>query len=344
MTIAKKASQSPINHKNPSTHKSFDKKHQFVTIRINGSLGADLKEIFMKKILSIALAVASIAQQSSAMQPLAARTAGQLAKHYGKKGFSGMMTALHWNIALGDSFIFAVNRAINSDRDKTLEKLQDASEQATQFVKNELEKTYGIKIDGVKIVPSFDQEHTDMAVYKKHICLAPSTEQKITQALASNNQKMIDELLGQIGHENSHVAHNDRAWKTAADIALPFITHGSVKLISRMLPTANKTSPFLLEQFMKIPTGIAKNKITEMARMAVCRHQELRADNEIVNDIEKLTGFRNTLINFEQKSNQLLNQSKVQRWVNNFFEEHPLPEKRIKKLDQRIALLEQESH
>lgn len=298
----------------------------------------------MKKISLIILATTAIIQQTSAMQPLAARTAGQLVKHYGKKALSGTMTFMHWNIALGDSFVFAVNRAINSGNDKTMEKLQDANERATDFVKNELEKTYGTKIDGVKIVPSFDKEHTDMAVYKKYICLAPSTEQKITEALASNNKKMIDELLGQIGHENSHIAHNDRAWKTAADIILPFVTHGSLKVISRMLPSTSKTNPFLLEQFMKIPTGIAKNKITEMARMTVRRHQEQRADNEIVNDVEKLTGFRNTLIDFEQKSNQLLNQNKLQRWINNFFEEHPLTEKRIENLNQRITFLEKEKH
>ena len=82
--------------------------------------------------------------------------------------------------------------------------------------------------------------------------------------------------------------------------------------------------------------------------MAFYRYQEKKADNNIADSIDLLNGMKSLLSDHEQiiiKNHEHMPPiySKYHRWINNFGEIHPSPTNRIKKLDQRIALLEKKS-
>jgi len=303
----------------------------------------------MKRTVSIAILSMLIAGPMSAMQPLAARTATQLAKHYAKKGFSGTMTGLHWAIALGQPFVQGIQNAmILYDENKFFKNFENVDGQITDFIKSELQKTHNKEIDAVKIHPLYAQRSIPMGTWNKHILLAPSTAQELTKALQANDQETIDKWRAILQHEGSHIKNNDLVLRAAANIALPFVTHGSVKAIRNLIPIAKKTRSFLGEQLIKIPTALGKNAITTNATMAMYRYQEQRADESISNDINLLNGFKRVLCDIESATVEHLAQFNLSpelmercRWVDSFGQEHPLPKKRIERIDQRIALLEQ---
>ena len=82
----------------------------------------------------------------------------------------------------------------------------------------------------------------------------------------------------------------------------------------------------------------------------IMRYQEQRADNEINNDIETLTGLKSVFLEMEQEAELIKKQLspnqikliKLTEATEPFFGTHPPIAKRVKKLDQRIALLEED--
>ncbi len=306
----------------------------------------------MKKMILAIFAILAITGQFYAMQPMAAKITVPLLKNFAKKGFSGAMTGLHWFIAAGGSINMAYQREkILYNEKETLKTLANANEEITQFILLSSEKTHNIQIDGIKIDPAMDIAQTPMATLRKHILLSQSTADAITCAIENNDETVLNKWLGVLEHENNHTKNNDLIWRTIADVTLPFVTHGSIKVIRNALPIAQKTRPFLREQFMKIPTAMGKEIMTGCSRMTVYRHQEQRADDEVSNDLDKLNGLKNLFNNFDEQQRQsLINTLQISpenidyvRLPLSFLQEHPLPTKRIEKLDERIALLKKES-
>jgi len=295
--------------------------------------------------------------QSSAMQPLAARTAGQIAKHYGKKGFSGMMTALHWYIAAGASINEGVKKIkdlSNEEKNLAAGGYTDATDDVSNFVVSTIKETHNIKINAVKIEPISpydDNPFPHIASQRKHIIMNSSTATEITNALKDNDQKTLDKWRAAIEHESNHIKNEDLLLRAAADLTMPFITHGSVKIIRNILPFAKKTRSFLGEQLIKIPTACGKRDITFFSKMSLCRYQEQRADNQVSDNLNRLTALKPHFEDLHDHQigdlKKIFNTSNenIERinWMFNFLQEHPLPKKRIEKLDQRIASLEKQS-
>jgi len=281
------------------------------------------------------------------MQPAAAKTASELIKLITKKAFSGSMTGLHWTIAAGQSFHAGLTRAHALwDEKKTFANLADADEDTTQFIKCYLEKTHHTTINAVKVDLGM---RTPMECINKHIIISYSAARKIEEALETNNQTILNEYRGILDHENNHIESNDLMWRTAANFTLPFVTHGSVKIIRNALPIAKKTRSFLSQQFIKIPTAFGKDFITASTDTAIARHHEQRADDNISNNIDLLEGFKTTVKTMDQERQPIFasrftpNQLKAFHWTINFFEGYPLLTTRIEKLDKRIALLKKQS-
>jgi len=304
----------------------------------------------MKRTVSIAILSMLIAGPMSAMQPLAARTATQLAKHYAKKGFSGTMTGLHWAIAAGLPVAFGAKVIKQHANEKEVfQPLTDANEQTTNFVKSELQKT-NTTIDAVKICPFYDTIMLPMGTSRKYITISNGTADVLNQALATNDETTLNKWRGTLQHESRHIYHNDLFNQGIACLTVPFATHGLTKTIYNSVSTAKKSNSFAVKQFVKIPTGLGKLTITMCALMAYSRYYEQRADNEVSNDINILKGLKSTIDETEQKNiegmkpfNLSPSQDKWLRWSTNFLEPHPLPTKRIAKLDERIAALEKQS-
>jgi hypothetical protein len=281
-------------------------------------------------------------------QPAVNKSSGQLIKLFAKKTLSGSMTGLHWTIAAGVPVHTGLARAnILLNEKKTFSELTNADENTTQFIMTSREKTCNKKIDAVKIDPEYTLLGAPMTTWNKHIIISPSTAHEITEALKADDQIILNKWRGTLEHEGNHIKNNDFWWRTAADLTLPFVTHGSIKVIRNALPIAKKTSSFLGEQLIKIPTAIGKAHITNITRMAICRLQEQRADDEISSDVNALNGMKELLKEAEQKNVELLkelNPSPFLQWRSSFYDMHPSNTLRIEKIDQRIALLEKQSH
>jgi hypothetical protein len=279
------------------------------------------------------------------MNTAANKTAGYYAKLFAKKLTSGTFSTLHWTVAASTSFLAGIQGSMTLYNEEAQmqkeEDIIDANRQTTDFIKSEIQKISSEKVYGVKIFP--ERYDIPMAAIKKNIAISQSTANEITEALETNNQEILNKWRGTLAHEESHRRHNDLFWRSVVGFAMPFATHGSVKVVRNIIPIAKKIRSFGGEQFIKIPTAFGKAYITHFARMAIDRSQEQRADNEVPNDKALLNGLKSTLVDIEQTIIKKNGNNKWKRWGLNFFEQHPLPAKRIKKLDQRIALLEKQS-
>lgn len=305
-----------------------------------------MMERALNKIILILFFASISMQQTSAMNPFIGRTTIQSLKPFIKKGFSGSMTGLHWMIAAKDSISSGYNRIKILSDEKTAfaeDGYVDANENVTRFITSTLKEKQNIEINAVKVHPT---DPTVAGQLQKHIYISQKTSAELTKALEMHDDVIISKWRGAIQHEGNHIKNNDLIWRCAADLTLPFFTHGSVKIIRYLLPFAKKSRSFLNEQLIKIPTALGKADITANLRMALYRHQEQRADDQVSNDIPTLSGLKDLFVDAEKNDLENLNHLHLSpknldrfRWCLNFYQTHPLPNKRIEKLEQRIALL-----
>lgn len=263
---------------------------------------------------------------------------------------AGLMTAAHWIISSSHSIQSGISRvAITSDENTTLanELCIEVDTQINDFITSELQKIIPKKNIAIKINPAYSVNCPAISL-TNHIVIAQYVADEITQALETNDQTTLNKWRAVIQHEASHIKNNDLFWRSIADFTTPIITHAFFELIWHITSSNTKRSFSLTwpeEQHIKIATALYKFITTYCIRMAIYRYQEKRADNSIANDINLLNGIKSFLNNFEQitikkYSNILSFEYKLIRWINNFYETHPLISNRIKKIDQRIALLQ----
>lgn len=316
----------------------------------------------MKKAL-LGLLFLGFAQTSFGMQPMTARAAISALKPLMKKGFAIGMTGLHWTIAAGTSIKQGFQKTQycwDEEKSLTAEKYTNAQDDVNNFIMSALKENHNITIAGVKVEPHnpyAKPPFPTIGVLRRHVLINSSTATEISKALTDNNQEVIDKWLGTLDHEATHIKKEDILWRIAADLTLPFVTHSSIKIMRNVLPFAKKTRSFLGEQLIKIPTALGKDSITGVSRMTFYKYQEQRADNNIENDRNKLIGVKSHFYDLDQdRINSLkkifttLSDDTIRNIdsINNLLEPHPLPQKRIEKLDRRIAELEKtqknESH
>lgn len=302
----------------------------------------------MKKYNFFLVIVASLSLTNiqHAMQPTITKATEPFIKHLAKKIFSKTMTGLHWTIAAGDSFYTGATQArILFNEEKKLKKLDNATPEVKNFIISTIDSH---NIENVKVF----NYNAPMGVFRKHILLSYKTADEIEKALINNDQITLNKWRGTLEHENSHLQHNDLAWRAATTLVMPFATHTSIRAIRNIIPIAKKTRSFLTEQLIKIPTAIGKNIITISALATFIQQQEQRADNDVSDDIDKLIGFKTVLEEGEKGRIAFFTKIfpsitpmkyKIISKTLNFFEQHPLPEKRIAKINKRIDLLQNPS-
>jgi hypothetical protein len=293
----------------------------------------------MKKIMAILLLFTT--GQSFTMQPLATRTARQLL-------FSRSRTALLWTLATGESIKSGYDwiKAL-SDEEKYLVQHTNANQDVTNFITSELEKTHNIKIKGVKVHPihryakSLPKESPDVGSLRQHIVINSTAHDEIYEAIKNNDQKNINKYLAIVNHEGTHQKESHLLWRIATSLTLPFATYGAIKFIGKG---------------MSVGKAVLSAQTIALMNTSLCRYQEYRADNGVPNDAERLTEFKSFLETLDQGralhlkyffpfSNKLTEaQLENVSWAANFLEAHPLPKKRIAKLNQRIAALEKSAH
>lgn len=247
--------------------------------------------------------------------------------------------------AMIPSIVEGVRRLIDIyNEEKIFQNLDNADENLTHFIKNQLSETHNVTVKGVKVT----SEHVSvMGVSRDYVLVHPNSAQTITKALTNNNQNILDQWRGVLEHEGNHKKHSDVIWSSIVKILSPFITQGSTALLSTITTYVFKQEKQVsyrqqdLEKvfIMQCIIACVKNKITDMIFLAFSRYIEQRADDEISNNIIVLKATK-TLFESWQSPHQSFS-IKCYDWINNFFEIHPLLTTRIQKLEQRIASLSQ---
>ena len=282
-------------------------------------------------------------------QTINAQTGLQYTQYVIQNTTAELATTLSWLISTYPSIRSAIHRVqVTSHESLTFEKEHciDASQQVTEFILTEAQKITHKKIDGVKIHPEYSVNYP-MASFSKHIVLAQYVADEITTALETNDQDTLYKWRAVINHEATHIENDDLFWRSTIDFTMPFITHLLFHAIWHILP--ENTKALILqnnELYLKITTAMHKLITTHFLRMTFYRYQEKKADSGIMNDINLLNGMKRFLndmeqINITNHAAHTTEQYKWIRWIDNFYEEHPLNTERIKKLNQRIALLEE---
>ena len=264
-----------------------------------------------------------------------------------------LMTTAHWIISARHSIQSGINRVtVTTDENTAVanDLCIEANTQVNDFITSELRQIIPKKNIATKINPILSANYPITSL-NNHILIAQYVADEITQALKNNDQTTLNKWRAVMQHEATHIKNNDLFWRSIADFTTPIITHALFQLIWHLISSNTKRDIPLtwpVKQYLKIITAIYKFTTTHYIRMAIYRYQEKIADNGIANDINLLNGMKSFLNDIEQiiiKNHGNISpiEYKLTRWINNFAEEHPLISNRIKKLDQRIALLEKQS-
>ncbi len=304
----------------------------------------------MKKFIFITITISAIlfSSQTYTMQSV------QLVQ----QTITELINTAHWVISIRQSIQSGINRVIVISNENTAianDRCIEVNTQVNDFITSELQQIIPKKNITVKIHPAYSVNYPTSIDYtvsalNNHILIAQYIADEITQALENNDQSTLNRWRAVIQHEATHIKNNDLFWRSTVDFTTPIITHVLFHLIWHCI--SNNTKKYLSlypaswpeEQYVKILTARYKAITAYCIRMAIYRHQEKRADNGIANDINLLNGMKSFLNSIEQviiKNHANISpiKYKLSRWINNFAEEHPLNSDRIKKIDQRIALI-----
>lgn len=250
-------------------------------------------------------------------------------------------TIITTSLSLGISKIIVL---LNEQELLQKEQCTNPNQEVIDFITTELQKITPQQIT-VKIHPSYSC-NCPIASLKKHILIAQSTADEMSNALETNNETMLNKWRAVLHHEVAHIHNNDMFWRAATDITTPFMLHGIGSALYYALSLDKQDDPFTVKQCIKLYAGLSIWAYGTLIRMAFYKYQEQRADNTIHNSPELLNGMKALLNDIETKTRSNFKhlsdrQYKWSRWINNLFEEHPLYEKRIAKLDKRITNLVQ---
>jgi len=278
----------------------------------------------MKKVIFLTLSLIASICTTQPMQPLGSKIGQWGIKSIAKKGFSGFMTQLQYGLGLLP--VLPVIRELSGYSTKVTNTLFDADEEVSSFIRSQLAPS---SIEKIKL--DWKLGYNNMGV--KHgncIIISYSAQRKIKNALKEQNEQQLNVAKAILAHEHNHIKNNDYAYKMLAHSTIPIISFTAIETAATMKPFQS----FILQQLIKVPSGLLALTISLTALNALSRHREQRADDQIPNNLDLLIGLKT---DFEKQKKR---ETKEDNLIQKIFSSHPSWEHRIEKLNQRIALLE----
>lgn len=273
----------------------------------------------------------------------------EIEKH--DKQFRQILTIVDWYFSIAASAP-QISTGINGlitvyNEQQAWEHLDNANENVTSFIKQQLLKTHNLSIKGVKVMP--DLGYQNMGITNEYVLMSPDTAQIITKALHNTDQNTLDQWRGVLEHEGNHVKNNDPTFINIARILSPFITRGSITLLAMMgayIFKHEKRNTYKPHEYEKILTksmllGYLNSILSRIAWFSFSRYTEQRADDQISDNITILKAIKKFFEKLQEPKQYQSSGKTCYDWFHNFFETHPLLTTRIEKLAKRIALLEQ---
>lgn len=316
----------------------------------------------MKKYLLLLLLLSS-----STLFPMA-RKFGQFAQ----KAFAKTCTAAHWSIATLPTT--ATGFALYDLTKKDARKEESAASPLVKEFAREQMQIIGVK--NSHSVPVVSYSHSSLMAampFPARLIIDTTIEQdcakKLLRKQELNNQHYLVQKFGSLTkkraqeianlehglngykgvlqHEAAHIKNHDIEKKVVVNACIPFIVHAGYKGLQRAVPKPSFTVPSFVQSCMRIPTGFGKLLTSIVALSLYSKNFEQRADDSIQNKKEILQACAA----FIKKEDTEVRQSIPDHWpawkkklfYNAHFAVHPTNAKRIKKLEQRIAALENTS-
>ncbi len=177
-----------------------------------------------------------------------------------------------------------------------------------------------------------------------------------THQSAEDELRTLDEKLNYtraiIHHEATHMKRNSAEVGTAGRIAAPIAIHTGLKSIAEKIGRKPK-NPSWARPILKIPGGLGLLIASNMASLAWSNYEEQQADNGIPDNPDLLKAIAKEFQELAAKHKEMhrskyhaLTPEKMDkvlwRWVYKMemSPQHPLPENRAKKFEQRLTQLE----
>lgn len=270
-------------------------------------------------------------------------------------GFAGSCTLAQYGIAYSDYNHFVPLENLFTDHEKEFEIFPNASPVVESFIRKQL---MGSKIQQdslkIKLWNNWRSSHTKntdwLFVPDKEVAALEfildekNRNNNISTVARKNNGREVKMTLSDckkqsaaiIHHEAGHIINHDVEKRKFVALALPIacaaLSFGARK---KFIPN----NRYWIKNLSKILSGIIIGDLSPCAYYQYCKFQELRADDNVPDNIHLLEAKKQDRMN-----NLFLNEDEHKTreiWYKNLFLDHPHPKVRIKRLEQRIEALKQ---
>ncbi len=301
-----------------------------------------LSQYMTTKILTFILALSILTPLQSA-EPFVAQQNGI---YISPGKISLIAQQLFWLSAISPfiaSAIHCIKVLTNEQQTLKNDNCVEVNEQVAHFIRTEIRKITDKPIDSVVVHPALS-DICPVVSLSKSILIAQCVADEITTALETNNLDTLNMWSAVMHHEAQHIQHNDVMWRAVTELTVP-IAVGGIILSLKQKSSQMLKLPFWDSQIFTVYCGSVSYLISLTMQAILCKYQEQRADNGILNEMQFLKGMKTFLKNWEN-----LNKERYTYWpstynvirsIQNIFEAHPLPKKRITQLNKRIAKLKQ---
>lgn len=176
------------------------------------------------------------------------------------------------------------------------------------------------------------------------------------------NENLLDAVAAGLQHEKGHIKHNDVNSRNFMIMTLPFITHCASKKAGVLLSKLLKYVPYMENKAVlsikneigsqsimrkcknviknaSIPTAFFKFFANIFGLTALFRHQEIRADDSVYDDLKYLEGLKLFLGESHDLPLHFGVKNRVTKRIVNLISTHPTNEERIARIDKRIEKL-----
>jgi hypothetical protein len=286
--------------------------------------------------------------------------------------FEKTMTALHWTIVLGKpNYVLGLNAGCHNDNflNAALQ-LKTLTPEAEKFAHEELGEKVAIKksptfksppsVLGKTIVMSTlqDEKFTELELLleKKSIIEKTTAKDENYEKQKNYIDNALDMYRFLLWHEYNHLKYNDPDPRTEIPVVVGAVAitqglshslhKGYISLKKTLGYQHNAQRFFITHNFLKIPSAMTKVITATILANQVWKLKEQRADDNVKNDPKILKSGIKLLQHLEKANNTELNNPDLPLWKKSYWQlklaldYHPSNEQRIKRLQERIDILE----